>query len=363
MVGQKHLLLGTRKGLFQFVAQDHDWRMVRHSFEGIPALYACYDARNDTIWVSLDHGHWGQKLHRSTDGGQTWQEIPAPKYPETAMLKDDKPAALELIWYIQPGGADQPQRLYLGTNPGGLFVSDDGGDTFQFADSLWNHPSRPENWFGGGKDNAGICSILVHPDDPRHLTLTVSVGGVYVSRDGGATWEGRNKGIVSEFLPNPESEYGHDPHYITHCPARPEVLWQQNHCGIYRSENGGESWEEISQSDGPARFGWAICAHETDPLTAWVVPAHSDMSRVTIDQSLCVSRTEDGGKTWTAFREGLPQELCYDIVYRHAFHNMGDSLMFGSTTGNLFFSTDAGASWRTLANYLPPVYSVRMYAN
>lgn len=359
-MSNRHLLVGTRKGLLHFTLCDGSWQYDDLSFEGIQVPYACFDARNNTLWASVDHGHWGQKLHRSRDQGKTWQELETPKYPETAKRKDE-PAALDLIWVIEPGGVDEPGRLYLGTNPGGLFVSDDGGDSFVFNEALWQHPSREEFWFGAGKDTPGICSIVVNPQNPKHLTLAVSVGGIYTSLDGGVTWEGRNQGIQSEFLPNPTAEYGHDPHFITQCPAVPEVLWQQNHCGIYRSTDAGLQWHEVSEKDGVARFGWPICACETNPEVAWVVPARSDMSRVAVDQSLCVARTEDGGKSWQSFRKGLPQSLCFDIVYRHAFDNANEHLAFGSTTGNLFTSCDGGESWASLGHYFPPVYAVRFY--
>ncbi|CAM2005825.1 WD40/YVTN/BNR-like repeat-containing protein [Acanthopleuribacter pedis] len=357
----RHLLVGTRKGLLQFILRDGAWYFDWLAFEGIQVPYACFDARSQTIWASVDHGHWGQKLHRSKDFGKTWQEIEVPKYPEDARLKEDKPAALDLIWVIEPGGVDEPERLYLGTNPGGLFVSDDGGDTFTMNAPLWNDPSREPFWFGAGKDSPGICSILVNPKNAKHLTIAVSVGGVYASFDGGLSWEGRNRGISSEFLPDPNSEFGHDPHFMTHCPAQPEVLWQQNHVGIYRSTDAGKNWQDISEKEGPARFGWPICACETNPEVAWVVPAQSDMSRVAVGGALCVSRTEDGGKSWQHFRQGLPQTHCYDIVYRHAFDNDVEHLAFGSTTGNLFASGDGGECWSTLGNYFPPVYSVRFY--
>ena len=147
--------------------------------------------RTDTIWVSLDHGHWGGKLHRSRDGGASWQEVEAPKYPEGDTVPPDfsVPAKTNYIWLIEPGGADEPNRLYLGTDPGGLFVSDDGGDSFHLVETLWRHPSNT-HWFGAGRDHPGTVAIQVDPRDSRRITVGISVGGVYVSEDGGETWEG-----------------------------------------------------------------------------------------------------------------------------------------------------------------------------
>lgn len=349
------LLLGTRKGLLEFEQKGNRWELARESFPTIPVSYAVVDPRVGTWWACLDHGHWGTKLHRSKDAGATWQEIPAPRYPDWAELKPGQAVTLSYLWLLTPGGADQPQRLYIGTEPGGLFVSDDGGDSFSLVESLWNHPSRQDWWFGGGRDHPGVCSIVVDPRDSQHILVGVSVGGVFETRDGGQTWEGRNNGLIAEYLPNPHSEYGHDPHFIVASPGSPDVLWQQNHCGIFRSADGGRQWQKISQP--PAHFGFAIAAE--DAQTAWVVPAVSDEFRVAVDRALCVCRTDDGGQTWTAFRKGLPQQETYDVVFRHALDLRGEMLAFGSTTGNLFVSQDRGESWQQVAAHLPPIYSVR----
>jgi photosystem II stability/assembly factor-like uncharacterized protein len=350
------LLIGTRKGLMILEKGARGWQVCRQAFLAIPVSYAATDPRNGVFWTCLEHGHWGSKLHRSRDKGMSWQEVEMPKYPEGTDV------TLSYLWIIAPGGNDQPQRLYLGTEPGGLFMSEDGGDSFQLVESLWNHPSREKNWFGGGRDHPGLCSIIVDPRDSQHIIIGISVGGVYESTDGGLTWEGRNKGLKACYLPNPAAEYGHDPHFITAAPSNPEVLWMQNHCGIFRSTDSGKNWQDVSAKDGHAFFGFAIAVDEQNADTAWVVPAISDEKRMTIDGALCVCRTEDGGKTWTDLRQGLPQEHCYDLVYRHALDIEGNRLAFGTTTGNLFISEDRGKSWECVSNYLPPIYSVR-FAN
>ena len=351
------LLIGTRKGLVMYEQNGNDWHFVSEEFKGIPVSYAAADPRNGTLWTLLDMGHWGSKLQRSRDNGATWQEVEAPKYPEGAALKDEKPAVLTYLWYMMPGGKDQPERMYLGAEPGGLFQSDDGGDTFHLVDTFWNQPERKDWWFGGGRDESGVCSIVVDPRDSRHVTVGISVGGVYETCDGGETWEARNKGLQACYLPNPESEFGHDPHFMLASPSNPDVLWQQNHCGVFRSTDGAQTWKEISAP--PAYFGFAIAVDEHDPETAWVVPAIDAEYRMAVDRSVCVCRTEDGGKTWKELRDGLPQANAYDLTVRHALDTRGDTLVFGTTTGNVYISDDRGDHWRCLTNNLAPIYSVR----
>lgn len=352
------LLLGTRKGLMLFSRDNGDWQLVQHAFPGVAVAYAALDRRTGTIWACLDHGHWGQKLSRSTDGGKTWQEAPAPAYPEGGVIREDTPATLRYLWILQPGPDDQPGRLYAGTEPGGLFVSDDNGESWRLNEPLWNHPTR-QQWFGGGRDEAGIHSILIDPRNHDRIHVGVSCGGVYETSDGGKSWTTRNKGLIADFLPDPDAEVGQDPHLVDACPAHPDVMWQQNHCGIFRTTDAGKHWAMVSQEGGPAHFGFAVVADEEDPDTAWVVPAISDEIRMAIDGKLCVSRTTDGGATWQDLRRGLPQELVYDIVLRHALDLAGDRLAFGSTTGNVYFSDDRGDHWHNLGTHLPPIYSVR----
>jgi len=354
------LILGTRKGLLILERDGLRWKRTVTAHEGIPVPYAIRDPRTDVLWASLDHGHWGQKLTRSSDGGVTWSEVTQPAYPEGAILTGDTPATLRYLWVIQPGGVDEPDRLYLGTEPGGLFVSDDGGEHFALNEALWGHPSRTEEqWFGGGRDHAGIHSVLIDPRDSAHLSVGVSCAGVFQSHDHGKTWAPTNQGLRADFLPDPTVEVGHDPHLLVQCTSAPDRQWQQNHCGIYRSTDGGATWTDVSESNGPASFGFAIAVDPDDGDTAWVVPAIADQKRMAIDGALCVCRTTDGGASWTALREGLPQEDVFDVVFRHGLDQRGDRLAFGSTSGNLYVTDDRGESWQTVSNNLAPVYSVR----
>lgn len=388
------ILLGTRKGTVMIDRQAAGWRPRPILHAGVPVCYAARDPRDGTLWASLDHGHWGPKLSRSRDGGKTWEDISSLKYPEGARhiaqvlpTPDFDPeapagtpeyadATVYKIWHLAFGGPDQPGRLYAGTIPGGLFVSDDGGDTWELNRPLWNHESRggdlfagdatSENHWGGtpasvdyGVFEPGIHSIIVDPRDPDHLHVAVSSAGVLESTDGGKTWAGRNRGMLMDYLPNPEADWGHDPHFVAQCPGQPDHLWQQNHCGVFYSEDGAQSWKKVSDPDAGVNFGFPVAVDEQDGRTAWVVPGRSDAQRMTIDGGLFVARTENGGQSWQALRNGLPQENAHDIVLRHALDISGDCLCFGSTTGNAYLSEDRGETWLCLGNNFPPIYSVR----
>lgn len=336
------LLLGTRKGLISYTFKNSTWKFEKLSFDGIPVSIAYADERNGTWWACLDHGHWGVKLHRSSVRGRSWQEISAPTFPEGEEVKDGIKATTRYIWAMNHGGIHHGSRLWLGTDPGGLFMSEDGGDSFTLNHALWSHPTRKTGWFGGGRDLPGIHSIVVDPRDDNHIYIAISCAGVFETTDGGLTWHIRNKGLKAEFLPDPTQETGHDPHILVAAPSNPDVLWQQNHCGIYKSNDGGKLWQDISETNGPARFGFAIAVAEDNADQAWVAPAIADENRIAIDGALCICRTDDGGKSWVQQRNGLPQEHCFDIVYRHALATSGNGLAFGTTTGNVFFSDDRG---------------------
>ena len=216
-------------------------------------------------------------------------------------------------------------------------------------------------WFSGGAGETGavLHSIVEDPRNPEHLYVGISCAGVFESTDGGASWEPRNKGSIADFLPDPLAEVGHDAHCLAICRDHPDVLWQQNHCGIFRTTDGGKNWEAVSQKGQVAHFGFPIAVDPHDPDTAWVVPAISDEVRMAVNGAMCVARTTDGGRTWQELRTGLPQSNSYDIVFRHALDLSGDDLAFGSTTGNAYVSADRGDTWQCLGNNLPPIYSVR----
>lgn len=349
------LLIGTSKGLVIYQKEQKGWQYQTVQFLGMPVSMVYVDPRDDCWWACLAHRHWGQKIHRSFDRGKSWEMIETPVYPEHSFLKSGKPATLRKVWSMTQAGLDRPGQLYLGTEPGGLFYSENTGQNFQLLESLWNHPSRKDEWFGAGRDHPFIHSIVVDPRDSNHYYIGVSCAGVFETKDNGLNWAPKNKGLVAAYLPNPEAEIGHDPHMMYACRANPEVIWQQNHCGIFRTTNAGDSWDNITGSDGFPSYGFALAIDHTNPDVAWVIPAISDEVRVAVDLSLCVCRTEDGGKTWTALRKGLPQGQCFDIVFRHAFAISQSTLAFGTTTGNVYLSQDGGDSWECLSNNLPRV--------
>jgi photosystem II stability/assembly factor-like uncharacterized protein len=314
----------------------------------------------------LDHGHFGVKMHRSTNRGQDWVEIPVPEYPpkpegfiDKNIWGQDREWVTKGIWALEPA-RDVDGGLWCGTMPGGLFRSRNHGQTWKLVETLWNHPSRVR-WNGGGGDDAALHSICVDPRDPRCVVIAVSVGGVWRTRDGGASWQPHTTGMRAGYVPPELADWPEvqDPHHVVQCPGAPHVFWCQGHMGIYRSTNDLVSWQTIDVQ--PSGFGFAAAVHPRDPDTAWFVPAHSDQKRTTISGELIVTRTRDGGKHFEILRDGLPQRLAYDLVLRHALAiaDDGDQLAFGSSTGNLWVTDDQGDHWHCLANYLPPIYAVR----
>ncbi|MGN6086650.1 WD40/YVTN/BNR-like repeat-containing protein [Trinickia sp.] len=376
------LIVGTRKGLFVFEADDADprrWRQTALHFIGEPVTSALADPRDGTLYAALNLGHFGVKLHRMRAGASEWEPCAAPVYPPqpeaeaaaaipgTAATPDPavaEPApeplwSLEQIWTLEPGGADEPGTLWAGTIPGGLFRSDDRGDTWTLNRSLWDRPERRE-WGGGGYDHAGIHSVLVDPRDSRHVTIAVSSGGVWQTFDAGASWRPTSRGMQADYMPpeRREEENAQDPHRVVQCIAAPDQLWTQHHCAIFRSVDGGLHWTRIEAQ--PSNFGFAVAVHPNDPDTAWFVPAVKDACRIPVDGQFVVTRTRDGGRTFERFSEGLPSAPAYDLVYRHglAIDATGNRLAMGSTTGGLWTSNDGGESWRELSAHLPPIYHV-----
>lgn len=356
----ERLLVGTRKGLFIFERRD-GWRVVATAFMGDPVSMVLHDRRDDTLYVALNLGHFGVKLHRSTDRGASWQAIAVPQYPEQPADAPGPAWTLQQVWSLEAGGTGQPGRLWAGTLPGGLFRSDDCGDSWELQHSLWDRPERAE-WFGGGADHPGIHSICIDPRDPRCLTVAVSCGGLWRSEDDGAGWRLLGEGLHAAYMP-PERAADpniQDPHRVVQCPAAPEVLWMQHHNGIFRSTDGGARWQPVAPTT-PPRYGFPVVAHPSDPDTAWFVPAQADESRYAPDGAVCVHRTRDGGKSFEELRAGLPQQHAYHLVYRHALDldASGEQLAMGSTTGGLWASADGGERWEALGLHLPPIYVVR----
>ncbi len=360
------ILVATRKGLFFVARSPAGWAVQRTAFLGEPVTAVLRDPRDGTLYAALRLGHFGVHLHRSKDDGATWSEVASPEYPKDAPEEKDGfgrpwPHKLDMIWILEPGHAQQPGVLWAGTIPGGLFRSDDGGDSWSLARGLWDDPRR-RAWFGGGYDTPGIHSICVDPEHGRSVIVGVSCGGVWRSDDGGAAWALRARGMYAAFMPpaDREKQEIQDPHRVVQCRARPQVLWAQHHNGVFRTVDGGVSWQALENVP-PSTFGFACAVHPQKPDTAWLVPAQKDERRVPVDGRVVVARTRDGGKSWDSLSRGLPSEHAYDIVYRHGLDvdDSGARLAMGSTTGSLWVSEDQGDAWQLLSAHLPPIYAVR----
>jgi len=355
----ERLYVGTRKGLFELGAQNGAWDIVATHFLGDPVSAVL--AQGDTAYAALDLGHFGAKLWRR-DGSGTWRELQAPAFPpkpeDTA--DDPHPWSLGKIWVIEPGGAHG--RLWAGTMPGGLFRSDDGGDTWSLNEPLWRKPER-RHWQGvAGGEQPGISSVLIDPHNPDDIRVGVSTAGVWASTDGGASWRIINEGMYNEYMP-PEQKglpIAQDIHRLARCTAYPDVVWCQHHNGVFRSENRGHNWREITAIR-PSKFGFAVAAHPRDRNTAWFVPAVKDERRIPMDGKVVVARTRDGGESFDILRNGLPQRHAYDLVWRHALavDATGERLAMGSTSGGLWVSEDGGDSWNAPEARLPPISVVR----
>ncbi len=362
------ILVSTRKGLFIVARGASGWTIDRTAFLGDNVSLAIEDPRDGAIHAALDHGHFGCKMHRSRDGGTTWEECATPVFPDKPEDPEDpedkNPWKLMSVWAMSAGGADEPGVMWLGTIPGGLFRSNDSGDSWMLVRPLWDHPDR-KKWFGGGSEQPGLHSILVHPENSRHVMVGVSCGGTWVTENGGETWDCRADGMWAAYMP-PEQKNNpviQDPHLIVQCPSAPEVYWTQHHNGIFRTRDGGRNWDDITAAE-PSVFGFAVAVHPNDPETAWFVPAIKDEKRIPVDGNVVVSRTRDGGKTFEVLREGLPQGHSYDLTFRHGLDidASGERLAFGSTTGALWVTENGGDSWQTVSRHLPQVYSVRFMA-
>lgn len=351
------VLVGTTKGLFALRSVDGKGVEVDGPrFPGEEVYSTCIDLRvpGPRLLVGSVSNHWGPVLRRSDDGGATWSE------DETAALAfpDGSGTSLARIWQLAPGPVHAPDVVYAGVEPAALFRSDDGGRTFSLVQGLWDHPHRPQWQPGGG----GLClhTVLVHPDDADRLLIAISAAGVYRSEDGGASWEASNRGIVVPFLPDaPEPEFGQCVHKVARDAADPERLYLQHHGGIYRSVDGGRSWTAMRGIAG-MDFGFPVVAHPSRPGTAYLLPLESDEFRCTPGGRCTVWRTGDEGRSWEPLTDGLPQHDAHLTVLRDAFTSDGRSgLYFGTRTGEVFGSSDDGDTWDVVAEHLPPVLSVR----
>jgi len=349
--------VATRKGLFELRASAGAWRIERVNFLGEPVTMLLPPDEQGRMLAALNLGHFGVKLHASSDAGSSWQEVATPTFPEQPQDAAGPPWKLVLVWSLERVG----NEVWAGTIPGGLFRSADFGQSWQLVDPLWQRAERL-GWFGGGYDAPGIHSICPHPGQPGETLLGISCGGAWRTTDGGTQWQLSARGMRADFMPPEmaEDQNVQDPHRIQRCAAQPQVLWCQHHGGIWRSTDNAASWHELKAP--LTSFGFAVAAHPQDGETAWFVPGIKDEKRVPVDGALVVNRTRDGGRSFETLRNGLPQKDCYDLIYRHGLDVAADgrTLMMGSTTGHVWASGDAGDTWGAVALNLPPIAAVRL---
>ena len=360
----ERIRVATRKGLFTIARRGGRWTADAPAFLGDPVTMVLDDARDGSLFAALNLGHFGVKLRRSRDDGATWEELDPPAFPPQPEDATGAPWKLVQLWSLETGGANEPGVLWAGTIPGGLFRSTDAGASWTLVRSLWDRPER-HGWFGGGYDHPGIHSILVDPRDPRRLTLSISCGGIWRTDDAGETWRLSAQGMLARYMPPDQQgdENTQDPHRTVACPSAPDVMWTQHHSGIFRSTDGAATWSEITTAP-LSNFGFAVAVHPRDADTAWFVPGIKDEQRVPVDARLAVTRTRDGGRTFDVLRDGLPGTPCYDLVYRHglAVDATGERLAMGSTSGGLWVSENGGDAWQAVDVRLPPIYAVRFAA-
>jgi photosystem II stability/assembly factor-like uncharacterized protein len=323
----------------------------------MPVYALAYDGRNGRrrIWAGTQSWRWGTVLRASDDYGKSWTE------PETYNIKfpADCGVSLKNIWQIALGNKEEPDALYCGVEPSALFRSDNQGETWSLVRGLFDHPHRSK-WMPGG---GGQClhTILPDPANRRRMLVAMSTGGIYRTDDGSDTWQARNQGIRAEFLPDKYPEFGQCVHKVVQHPARPGRYFLQNHGGLYRSDDGADSWRDIAKGL-PSDFGFAMAGHPRDPDTVYIMPIESAEFRCTPEGKLRVYRTRNGGASWEPLTRGLPQKNALETVLRDGMAT--DELdpagvYFGTRSGKLYGSADEGKSWKLILDGLPQIVCVK----
>jgi hypothetical protein len=349
------LLVGTRKGLWIGRSADRvDWSWTGPHFDMTEVYAVMVDKRGGaTRLFAAPSSSWtGPQLWFSDDLGRSWQETKGVRYP------DDVDASVERIWQLA-GGPD-PDTVWAGTEPGAVFRSTDGGQSFELERALWDHPHRPQ--WNAGFGGQAFHTLLPHPTDPDSLTAALSTGGVYQTTDGGRSWEPRNQGIRAEFLPEGQQypEFGQCVHKVTRHASRPERMYLQNHGGVYRSDDEGGHWDYIG--DGlPVDFGFPIVVHPQDPETIFVFPLQGGDRRYPVDAKARVWRSTDAGGTWAPLEDGLPDDFFVGVMRdgMSADDHEQPGLYFGARNGSVWASADTGESWSCANANLPDVLVVR----
>ena len=357
--GDVLLLVGTMKGAFlmRSNAARSRWEVGGPYFPGHTVYAMAYDGRagRKRVWAGAGSEHFGTVLRSSDDFGRNWTN------PESATVRfpEESGVALKRVWQIQPGRADEPGTLYCGVEPAALFESRDAGETWSLVRGLYVHPHRPLWQPGGG--GLGLHTIVLDPTNRNRMHVAISTGGVYRTDDGGRSWAPRNQGIRVTFMPDKYPEFGQCVHKMVRHPSRPERLFLQNHWGLYRSDDAGDSWQDMARGV-PSDFGFAMAMHSHDADTVYILPIESDEFRCTPEGKLRVYRTRDAGGSWEALTRGLPQKDALECVLRDAM--AVDALnpagvYFGTRSGQVWGSANGGQAWGLVRGGLPPVLCVK----
>lgn len=360
------VLVGTRKGAFILTsdAARREWDVNGPLFGGWEVYHLKgAPADPDRIYASQSNDWFGQQIQRSDDGGRSWRAVGNEfRYTgETGTHQwydgSERPWTFKRVWHLEPAPGDR-DRLYAGVEDAAIFRSDDGGMSWEELPGLRQHGTGPQ-WMPGA---GGMClhTILLDPADANRIDVAISAAGAFRTTDGGRTWQPANRGLVSDYIPEPTAEVGHCVHRIARHPSRPEVMFMQKHWDVMRSDDAGASWYEVS-GNLPSDFGFPIEVHAHEPETIYVVPIKSDSEHYPPDGRLRVYRSRTGGHQWEALTEGLPQSHCYVNVLRDAMAvDTAEpcGIYFGTTGGQVYASADEGDHWQPIVRDLPPVLSV-----
>ena len=362
------VLVGTRKGAFVLTSDGkrEQWDVGGPYFAGWEIYHVKGSpADPNRLYASQCSGWFGQMVQRSDDGGQTWEPVGNEfKYEGVTGTHQwydgtQHPWEFKRVWHFEPSLTD-PETVYAGVEDAAMFRTTDGGKSWHELPGLRTHESGPRWQPGAG--GMGLHSILLDPSDPARIYIAISAAGAFRTDDGGQTWKPINKGLKSQYIPDPTAEVGHCVHRIAMHRSRPEVLFMQKHWDVMRSDDAGDNWREVS-GNLPTDFGFPIDVHAHEPETIYVVPIKSDSEHFPIDGKLQVYRSRTGGDEWEPMTRGLPQRDCYVNVLREAMavDSLEDcGVYFGTTGGQVYASADSGETWAPIVRDLPAVLSVEV---